>query len=68
RPLNPFLLFRREKQAEIFNKYQGISNSQVSQILGQMWKSSSDEEKLVYQRMAEEYRKRHREKYPNYKY
>ncbi|KAK9766410.1 hypothetical protein K7432_004522 [Basidiobolus ranarum] len=68
RPLNPFLLFRRDKQAEIFNKYQGISNSQVSQILGRMWKSASNEEKEKYQSMAEESRKLHKQKYPNYKY
>ncbi|ORX89130.1 putative HMG box protein, partial [Basidiobolus meristosporus CBS 931.73] len=68
RPPNPFFLFRKDKQASVFAQHRGISNLEVSKVVGRMWKTASFQEKEYYQRLAEEFKKEHQEKYPNYKY
>ncbi|ORX68888.1 mating-type m-specific polypeptide mc, partial [Basidiobolus meristosporus CBS 931.73] len=68
RPANCFFLFRREKQSEIFASNPGITNMEVSRIIGKMWKNISAEEKSKYQWMAEQIKLDHQQKYPDYKY
>ncbi|ORY01407.1 mating-type m-specific polypeptide mc, partial [Basidiobolus meristosporus CBS 931.73] len=68
RPANCFFLFRKDKQAEIFATNPGITNMEVSRIIGKMWKSISVEEKRRYQWMAEKIKLDHQAKYPDYKY
>ncbi|ORX82231.1 MAT1-2-1 protein, partial [Basidiobolus meristosporus CBS 931.73] len=68
RPANCFFLFRRDKQSEIFASNAGITNMEVSRIIGKMWKNISVEEKRKYQWMAEKIKLDHQQKYPDYKY
>ncbi|KAK9763736.1 hypothetical protein K7432_009334 [Basidiobolus ranarum] len=68
RPANCFFLFRKDKQAEIFASNPGITNMEVSRIIGKMWKNISVEEKRSYQWMAEKIKLDHQVKYPDYKY
>ncbi|KAK9728225.1 hypothetical protein K7432_001170 [Basidiobolus ranarum] len=68
RPANCFFLFRRDKQSEIFASNAGITNMEVSRIIGKMWKNISVEEKRKYQWMAEKIKIDHQQKYPDYKY
>jgi hypothetical protein len=64
RPLNAFMLYRKDKQAEI-----PTSNHQsVSRIIGAMWKSESAETKAKYNALAQKERELHRLNYPGYKY
>lgn len=64
RPLNAFMLYRKDKQAEI-----PTSNHQsVSRIIGAMWKSESAETKAKYNTLAQKERELHRLNYPGYKY
>ncbi|KAK9711020.1 hypothetical protein K7432_008088 [Basidiobolus ranarum] len=68
RPLNPFLLFRKDVQASVFAQNPGISNSEVSKVIGQMWKDAPFDVKERYQLSAEDKKRIHKEMYPNYKY
>jgi HMG (high mobility group) box len=64
RPLNAFMLYRKDKQGEI-----PTSNHQsVSRIIGAMWKSESAETKARYNALAQKEREIHRLNYPGYKY
>jgi hypothetical protein len=64
RPLNAFMLYRKDKQNEI-----PTSNHQsVSRIIGAMWKSESAETKSKYNTLAQKEREKHRLAYPGYKY
>jgi HMG (high mobility group) box len=64
RPLNAFMLYRKDKQTEI-----PTSNHQsVSRIIGAMWKSESAETKAKYNSLAQKEREKHRLAYPGYKY
>jgi len=64
RPLNAFMLYRKDKQGEI-----PTSNHQsVSRIIGAMWKSESADTKAKYNALAQKEREKHRQAYPGYKY
>lgn len=64
RPLNSFMLYRRDKQSSIpTNNHQSISR-----IIGEMWKRETIEEKERYAEMAQRERERHAKEYPDYKF
>ncbi|KAG5518480.1 hypothetical protein PMAC_002875 [Pneumocystis sp. 'macacae'] len=64
RPLNSFMLYRRDKQGSIpTNNHQSISR-----IIGEMWKRETIEEKERYAEMAQRERERHAKEYPDYKF
>lgn len=64
RPLNSFMLYRRDKQSSIpTNNHQSISR-----IIGEMWKRETIEEKERYAEMALRERERHAKEYPDYKF
>lgn len=68
RPRNVFMLYRQQTHADIVLQHPGIANPSISKIIGQKWRSMSDEEKLPWKELAEEEKKLHREMYPNYRY
>ncbi|CAG8563402.1 2997_t:CDS:2 [Paraglomus occultum] len=68
RPPNAFILYRRSKQPQIVAANEGISNNEVSKQIGEMWHKEPLEEKLKYQRLADEAKMEHMKKYPEYKY
>ncbi|KAJ2350059.1 hypothetical protein GGF43_004329 [Coemansia sp. RSA 2618] len=68
RPPNAFILYRKAKQAEVIRDNPGVSNKDVSCIIGQMWKSETPDVQDKFREQAEMEKKKHKEIYPNYKY
>ncbi len=71
RPSNSFILYRREKHSEIMKNYQGsktLNNNFISKIVARWWKAEPEEVKAFWARKADEEKKAHMEKYPDYKY
>jgi len=46
----------------------GITNNEVSKVIGDMWKQESQEVKDHYQSLAQQSREQHQRTYPDYKY
>ena len=69
RPPNAFLIFR----SELWNK-EKIKSSverdhrQISRIAGRYWQELTDDERAPYHVLAEEAKRLHAQKYPDYKY
>ncbi|KAJ1883838.1 hypothetical protein LPJ66_010900, partial [Kickxella alabastrina] len=68
RPPNAFILYRKAKQAEVIRDNPGVSNKDVSCIIGQMWKSEDPTIQDQFREQAEMEKKKHKELHPNYKY
>ncbi|KAJ2083895.1 hypothetical protein H4R24_000425 [Coemansia sp. RSA 988] len=68
RPANAFILYRKAKQAEVIRDNPGVSNKDVSCIIGNMWKSEDPAVQDKFREQAELEKKRHKEMHPNYKY
>jgi len=71
RPSNSFMLYRREKHSEIIKQYQGqkaLNNNVISKIVATMWKQESPEVRLKFANLAEEEKRAHMLRHPNYKY
>ncbi|KAJ2608166.1 hypothetical protein EV177_005123, partial [Coemansia sp. RSA 1804] len=68
RPPNAFILYRKAKQAEVIRDNPGVSNKDVSCIIGQMWKGEDPTVQDKYREQAEMEKKKHKEMHPNYKY
>ncbi|KAJ2706627.1 hypothetical protein H4R19_004991 [Coemansia spiralis] len=68
RPPNAFILYRKAKQAEVIRDNPGVSNKDVSCIIGQMWKAEDPAVQDKYRELAEIEKKKHKEMHPNYKY
>ncbi|KAI8899577.1 high mobility group box domain-containing protein, partial [Globomyces pollinis-pini] len=71
RPSNSFILYRREKHVEIMAQYKGgktLNNNVISKIVASMWKQESAETKARFASLAEQEKKAHMLKYPDYKY
>ncbi|KAJ2873388.1 slightly ste11-like protein [Coemansia aciculifera] len=68
RPPNAFILYRKAKQAEVIRDHPGVSNKDVSCIIGQMWKSEEPHVQDKFREQAEVEKKKHKDQYPNYKY
>jgi len=64
RPLNAFMLYRKDKQSEIPT----TNHQSVSRIIGAMWKNESADTKAKYNALAQQEREKHRLAYPGYKY
>ncbi|KAF2273284.1 uncharacterized protein EI97DRAFT_383901 [Westerdykella ornata] len=68
RPRNAFILYRQHHQQAIVARNPGIANPDISKIIGEQWNSESPEQKLVWQRLAQEEKAKHQEQYPDYRY
>lgn len=71
RPSNSFILYRKEKHAELMAQYKGqktLSNNVISKIVASMWRSETPEVKAHFGALAEQEKKAHLLKYPDYKY
>lgn len=64
RPLNAFMLYRKDKQAEILTG----NPKRVSRIIGTMWNSESPDTKAKYHALAQNEREKHRLAHPGYIY
>lgn len=68
RPTNAFILYRTAWGKTVRSMFPEFNNSQISKILGAMWKWSGNQVKDKYIQRANEYRKIHKEKCPNFVY
>jgi HMG (high mobility group) box len=71
RPSNSFILYRREKHVELMAQYKGqksLSNNVISKIVASMWRSETPEVKAHFASLAEQEKRAHLLKYPDYKY
>ncbi|WP_252320949.1 hypothetical protein [Spiroplasma endosymbiont of Lariophagus distinguendus] len=59
RPMNAYMLFSKEKRAEIIQQKPELKSkvAEVSKIIGNHWKEMTSEEKSKYVKMAEENKK-----------
>lgn len=68
RPSNAFILYNIALRKKVKSLFPCYSNSDVSKIVGGMWKSVGNSEKDKYIKQAIECRKLHKERYPNFEY
>ncbi|KAF8454511.1 hypothetical protein BGX38DRAFT_1292528 [Terfezia claveryi] len=68
RPRNAFILFRQHNHASVVQANPGKPNPEISKIIGEMWRESSKETKAIWQRHADEEKRQHLARYPEYKY
>ncbi|KAI9330175.1 high mobility group box domain-containing protein, partial [Obelidium mucronatum] len=68
---NSFMIYRREKQAEILAQYKGqkaLHNNAISKVVADMWREETPEVRAEYAAKAEHEKIQHMIKYPGYKY
>ncbi|KAI8380787.1 hypothetical protein BD560DRAFT_387115 [Blakeslea trispora] len=68
RPSNAFIMYNNEHRKKIKMLFPEFNNSEVSKLLGAIWKSISNEVKEKYIRRAVECRRIHKQKYPHFEY
>lgn len=68
RPRNAFILFRQHHHAAVVAQNPGKPNPEISKIIGQMWKGLGDNDKAVWQSHADEEKRQHLQRYPQYRY
>ncbi|KAG6918379.1 hypothetical protein DXG01_014780 [Tephrocybe rancida] len=64
RPKNAFILFR----SHFYQTLGGSDQNQISVAAGKAWKALPDIEKLPFQQLADQEKREHQEKFPNYTY
>ncbi|WDA54961.1 MAG: high mobility group box domain-containing protein (plasmid) [Spiroplasma endosymbiont of Drosophila atripex] len=59
RPMNAYMLFSKEKRAEIIQQKPELKSkvAEVAKLIGNHWKEMTNEEKSKYVKMAEENKK-----------
>ncbi|KAH0543929.1 hypothetical protein FGG08_001830 [Glutinoglossum americanum] len=68
RPRNAFILFRQHHHAAAVAQHPGLSNPEISKIIGEQWRDIPAPEKNQWKNLAEEEKFRHQQQYPEYKY
>ncbi|KAM0751909.1 hypothetical protein T439DRAFT_287989, partial [Meredithblackwellia eburnea MCA 4105] len=70
RPRNAFILFRSHAvSTNLIPRDLGVTDHKnISKIVGEVWRGLSSEERGVWELMAEEEKRVHRERWPGYKY
>lgn len=69
RPRNAFILFRQKYHQLVLDELtEAKTNPEVSRELGRRWRSLSPQEREHWTNLAEEEKKNHAKKYPNYRY
>ncbi|KAK9366067.1 hypothetical protein V1509DRAFT_642081 [Lipomyces kononenkoae] len=68
RPRNAFILYRQHHHAAVVAEHPGKTNPEISKIIGEQWRQLSSEEKAVWQKLGDEEKKSHLERFPDYRY
>ncbi|KAL2853880.1 hypothetical protein BJY01DRAFT_243874 [Aspergillus pseudoustus] len=68
RPPNAFILYRQHHHPIVKEAHPGLSNNEISVILGKQWREEPEHVRLDFKSMSEEYKKKHAEEYPDYQY
>ncbi|ODQ79817.1 hypothetical protein BABINDRAFT_20278, partial [Babjeviella inositovora NRRL Y-12698] len=68
RPRNSFILFRQKNHQAVLDDGVITTNPEVSRELGRRWRNLPPDEKEHWNRLADEEKRLHAEKYPGYRY
>ncbi|TDZ23157.1 Repressor of filamentous growth 1 [Colletotrichum orbiculare MAFF 240422] len=68
RPRNAFILYRQHHQAQVIAQHPGLSNPEISKIIGEQWRIQPEDVKESWKKLAEEEKIRHQRQYPDYRY
>ncbi|OQE16870.1 hypothetical protein PENFLA_c026G03890 [Penicillium flavigenum] len=68
RPPNCFILYRQANHHLVKDANPGVSNNEISRILGARWNNESPEVREQFTRLADELKKEHAIKHPDYQY
>ncbi|KAK4555694.1 slightly ste11-like protein [Recurvomyces mirabilis] len=68
RPRNAFILYRQHHQAQVVSQNPGLSNPEISKIIGEQWQNQPTDIKNKWKALAEEEKLRHQQQYPQYRY
>ncbi|KAL0078150.1 sex plus [Phycomyces blakesleeanus] len=68
RPSNAFMIYSATLRKRIKTTFPEYNNSDISKLLGAMWKNAGAEVKKEYMEKANEVREWHKERYPDYEY
>ena len=68
RPPNSFMLWAQTNRPILSAENSSLTNSKISTLLGQQWKTLSNDEKKSYKDKAEQVKQEHKIQFPNYKY
>ncbi|XJO78558.1 hypothetical protein BDV3_002976 [Batrachochytrium dendrobatidis] len=68
RPLNAFLLFRRDHHKEISALNPTVTFGELSKLIGRAWRSQNDTTRTRYHELAVEVQKQHQNLYPGFKF
>ena len=66
KPLNAFMLFMKEKRAEVIKECTLKESAAINQILGKMWHQLDKSEQAKYYEMAREERAKHMQREPKH--
>ncbi|KAK6528250.1 hypothetical protein TWF281_009497 [Arthrobotrys megalospora] len=68
RPRNAFILFRQHHHSAVMAQNPGKSNPAISKIIGDMWKNATEDTRKEWQNHADEEKRQHMARYPDYRY
>ena len=68
RPMNCFMAWAQQQRKKLAGLHPELQNSEISKILGKMWRELSLQEKEVWRKEACRLKAEHLTKYPDYKY
>ncbi|KAF4769003.1 hypothetical protein HAV15_008980 [Penicillium sp. str.  len=68
RPPNCFILYRQANHNLVKNANPGVSNNEISRILGARWNNESPEVRMQFTRLADDLKREHAIKHPDYQY
>ncbi|KAL4821103.1 hypothetical protein BDW67DRAFT_180649 [Aspergillus spinulosporus] len=68
RPPNAFILYRQHHYPKVKEARPDLSNNEISVIIGKKWRAEPEEAKLHFKSLAEEFKRKHAEEYPDYQY
>ncbi|KAL6858177.1 hypothetical protein ACO1O0_005633 [Amphichorda felina] len=68
RPPNAYILYRKERHTIVKEANPGITNNEISQVLGSAWNTESREVRQKYKDMADEIKRALLEAHPDYQY
>ncbi|KAJ5854505.1 High mobility group superfamily [Penicillium rubens] len=68
RPPNCFILYRQANHHLVKDANPGVSNNEISRILGARWNNESPEVREQFTHLADELKKEHAIKHPDYQY